>query len=185
MGGVGFQHLCYAFSPQSTVNPDTRLKRLNRGWVWGGNTGLTQSFDSVLPSGNSEGVMHTETVDSRKTHCLQFIQPTFYENQWKWLGDWNIPIPSVGPHPLHAHELISRRWKRTRACIIEREIRDFLLCMRVSIQAPHCGWNSPLKKKKIFFHIHLVGQRGHADVLPLNSGGHSLTYSTDNQPFEK
>lgn len=90
----------------------------------------------------------------------------------------------MGPHPLHAHKLIFRRWKRTRASSIEREIRDFPLLAGFSAQVPHCGWYSILENCKKCSHSP-AGQRKHADFLSANSGGHRLTYSKDNQPFEK
>lgn len=140
-------------------------------------TELTQSFHSLLPSGTSE-------ERCSFSHYKQLIQPTFCENQWKWLGDRNIPIPYVAPHPRHAHKLVSRRWKRMRASSIETEIRDFSLLTGSSAQEPRCRWCSIWENWKRCPHSP-AGQRKHTDVLLAGSEGHHLTYFKDNKPFEK
>lgn len=107
----------------------------------------------------------------RHTSCDEF-SPRFVRSSGKWLGDWNIPIPLVGPHPLHAHKRISRRWKRTWACSIEREIRDFPSLCWIFCTGTTLRMTQPFRKLQKNVHIHLQGS---VDILMLSSPTRRVT----------
>lgn len=154
MCAVDFRHCeamveggVFALSPQSSkyfqiVNSDTRLKRLGRGWVEGKDREPAPelSLTSSLRHFRGNGA-HCNSLPDRR-HFQQLIRPTFCKNQRKQLWDWNFPIPLVGLHPLHAHKLISGRWKRMWASSLEIEITDLFLFTGFSAPASLSGWCS-------------------------------------------